>query len=177
MDIHWDTGSHRDTIRGTKDNKYSVRFRLIWVCPKPLIVLQLHFLLKHKWRKCYRVLMNCTNRSTDIKRWTKYEVCGIRKVWLEIFGVPPHGWNGKNLRRIAELWGRLICLGKSISRTDTFESMKVLVVTDRLHSIQGDLILQLEDSGYSISIKEVGPSMHITQNVLSKSKSSSIGSN
>ena len=40
MDIHRDSGSHRDTICGAKDDKYSVRFRLIWVCPKPLIVSQ-----------------------------------------------------------------------------------------------------------------------------------------
>jgi len=42
VDIHRDSGSHRDTIRGTKDEKYSVRFRLIWLCPKPLIVSHKH---------------------------------------------------------------------------------------------------------------------------------------
>ena len=48
--------------------------------------------------------------------------------------------------------------------------MKVLVVTDILYTIKVDLILQLEDSEYNISIKEVGPSIQVIQDVQTKSK-------
>ncbi|KAJ8434196.1 hypothetical protein Cgig2_004667 [Carnegiea gigantea] len=56
-----------------------------------------------------------------------YKTCETRTVWIEIFGVPPHGWKGENFRRIVELWGRVVCLGKSIDNSDSFEfeSMKV----------------------------------------------------
>jgi len=56
---------------------------------------------------------------SDIKRWDKYECCSTRKVWLEVIGVPPHGWLWENFKIIAELWGYLICLGKPILRTDS----------------------------------------------------------
>jgi len=67
---------------------------------------------------------------SEVKRWDKYDYCETRKVWLEIIGVPPHGWKWENFKKIAYLWGRLICLGKSIARTDNFESMKILIATD-----------------------------------------------
>jgi len=28
----------------------------------------------------------------EFQRWNKYEHCETRRVWLEIFGIPPHGW-------------------------------------------------------------------------------------
>ena len=66
----------------------------------------------------------------NIKKWDKYDCCETRIVWLEIFRVPPHGWTWENFKGIADTWGRLISLGKSIARTDLFESMKTLVDTD-----------------------------------------------
>jgi len=30
----------------------------------------------------------------DIKRWDRYDICESRKVWLEVFGVPPIPMDG-----------------------------------------------------------------------------------
>ena len=32
----------------------------------------------------------------DIIKWSKYETCESRKVWVEVFGVPPRGWCWEN---------------------------------------------------------------------------------
>lgn len=93
---------------------------------------------------------------SEIKKWRRYECCETRKVWLEIYGVPPHGWLWENFSKIAETWGRLICLGKPIYCTDSFESMKVRIVTDIFRRIDEELLLTLEDGGYRVWIKEVG---------------------
>ena len=49
-------------------------------------------------------------------------------------------------------------LGKSIDNFDSFEfeSMKVLIDTDILRTINGEIVMSIEDSGYRIVIKEVG---------------------
>jgi len=99
----------------------------------------------------------------DVKKWDKYDCCASRRVWLEIIGVPPHGWNCENFQKIANVWGRLVSLGKSISRTDSFNSMKVLIDTDILGTIEGDLVLTLEDSGYRVKIKEAGSVIQVCQ--------------
>jgi len=50
----------------------------------------------------------------DLKKWDKYEVCEMRRVWLEIFGLPRHGRSRENFKNIGELWGSFVCLGQSI---------------------------------------------------------------
>ena len=76
-------------------------------------------------------------------------------MWLEIFRVPPRGWCWENFERISNLWGRLISLGKSICRTDSFESMKMLIVTNSFHRIEEEILLQIEYAGYRVMVKEI----------------------
>ncbi|KAJ8444203.1 hypothetical protein Cgig2_028084 [Carnegiea gigantea] len=38
---------------------------------------------------------------SDIKKWSTYDSCETRKQWLEVFGVPPHGWCWENFDKIA----------------------------------------------------------------------------
>ncbi|KAJ8446349.1 hypothetical protein Cgig2_005880 [Carnegiea gigantea] len=84
---------------------------------------------------------------SDIKKWSSYESCETRKVWLEVFRVPPRGWCWENFEQISNLWGRLISLGKSVCRTDSFESMKTLIE---------ETLLQIEHVGYRVMVKEIG---------------------
>ena len=100
---------------------------------------------------------------SEIKKWDKYERCSTRKVWLEIIGVPPHGWLWENFKTIADIWGYLICLSKPIMRTDSFDTMKVLIETDILAFIEDDIVLMIEDMGFRISIKETNSPYIVTQ--------------
>ena len=85
----------------------------------------------------------------------------MKRIWIEIFGVPPHGWKWDNFKKVTDIWGRIVCLGKSIARTDSFDSMKVLIHTDRFHTMEADVILSIEDSRYRLKIKTVGPSVQV----------------
>jgi len=49
----------------------------------------------------------------DVQRWSNYEYCDTRKIWLEIYRAPP-GWLWENFKNISQIWERMICLGKSI---------------------------------------------------------------
>ena len=80
---------------------------------------------------------------TEIKRWGPEEYCDSRKVWIVILGVPPHGWCWENFKQIAELWGNFICLGKSASIIDSFESMRVLIANKTFQRIDSEILLQL----------------------------------
>ena len=92
---------------------------------------------------------------SEIKKWDRYESCSSRKVWLEVVGVPPHGWDWENFKQIAEIWGYLICLGKPILRTDAFDSMKLLIEAEILSFIEEDFILTIEDLGFRVHVREV----------------------
>ena len=95
----------------------------------------------------------------DITKWSKYETCESRKVWVEVFGVRPRGWWWENFKRISNLWGKLISLGKPIFRTDSFESMKMLIATKILSRIEEEILLSIEDGGYRVTIKKVGSAL------------------
>ncbi|KAJ8432149.1 hypothetical protein Cgig2_006851 [Carnegiea gigantea] len=92
----------------------------------------------------------------DIQRWSRYEMCETCNMWLEVFGVPPRGWCWENFQRISDLWGRVITVGKSIARTDSFESMKLMITTDIFSQIEEEILLTLEDEGHCILVREVG---------------------
>ena len=90
----------------------------------------------------------------DVKKWGMEECCDTRKVWLEVVGVPPHGWCWEIFKQIAELWGRFICLGKSTSVTDSFEVMKILVATKSFQRIEEEVLLTVGYGGYRVMVKE-----------------------
>ena len=58
----------------------------------------------------------------------------------------------------------MITLGKAISRTDSFASMKMLIVTDVFNRIDQDIVLNLGDGSYRLMIHEIGTAVQIVHN-------------
>ena len=101
----------------------------------------------------------------DIKKWTSCDLCDTRKVWIDVYGVPPHGWSWENFKRIAELWGDLICLAKPILRTESFEVMRVLIAAKSFHRIDHEILLYLGSEGYRIKIMEAGLTAQVAHQI------------
>jgi len=98
---------------------------------------------------------------SEIKKWGIEDGCDSRRVWLNIVGVPPHGWSWENFKMIAELWGKFICLGKSASSKDSFEAMRVCIATDIFRRISSEIILSLGSCGYRVFITEMDTIMQV----------------
>ncbi|KAJ8425219.1 hypothetical protein Cgig2_015695 [Carnegiea gigantea] len=60
------------------------------------------------------------------------------------------------------------------TRSDSFESARILIVTNILHTIYCDLILSIGDLGYRVLIREIGPTIQAIQTVQTSSSSSSM---
>jgi len=56
---------------------------------------------------------------------------------------------------MVELWGKIICLGKSTLNPDSFEVMKVLVATKVFKKIEAAVLLLVGYGGYRIMVREV----------------------
>ena len=111
----------------------------------------------------------------EVKEWSIYEVCESRRFWLEVFGVPPHGWTLKNFESLASFWGKLVCLETPIEDVISFESMKILVEGNCFQEVKGHFILQIGDAGYKIMVKEANCSFSINPQFLVPASSSSTG--
>ena len=83
----------------------------------------------------------------SVRLWSKFWVMWVLQGWVAGFGVSPRGWCWEIFKRISELWGRLISLGKPIPCTGCFG----LWVLEKVVSH-----LSIEDSRYRVVVKKVG---------------------
>ena len=97
----------------------------------------------------------------EVKNWDIYEACDSRRLWIEVFGVPPHGWSLKNFEIIASIWGELICLETTIDDTICFSSMRILIKSKCFQEVVGHIILQIGDASYRIMVKEASCSINL----------------
>jgi len=112
----------------------------------------------------------------EVKKWDVYEVSDSRRTWIEVFGVPPHGWTMKTFEDIASLWEKLVCLETPIEDTISFESMKILINCVRFHHIEGDISLHLGDAGFRVMVKEASRTFQINPKFVVPVNSASMGS-
>jgi len=91
----------------------------------------------------------------NVKKWSMEDRCEIRRVWLEVIGVPPHGWKWENFKGIAEKWGKFISLGKSTLNTESFEAMRVQIATPVFQKIEAEILLLVGYGGYRVMVREV----------------------
>jgi len=73
---------------------------------------------------------------------------------LEIVGVPIQLWSEQNIKRIAENWGDIVFIENDTSLKASFASAKVVIDSLCLNPIEDEVILQVEDKGYRISVFE-----------------------
>jgi len=91
----------------------------------------------------------------NVKKWSLEDRCETRRVWLEVIGVPPHGWKWENFKDIAEKWGKFISLGRSTLNTESFETMRVQIATAVFQKIEAEILLQVGFGGYRVMVREV----------------------
>ena len=113
----------------------------------------------------------------EVKSWDIYEASESRRLWIEVVGVPPHGWSLKNFGSIASLWEKLICLESPIDDTVSFDSMRILIETGSLRDARGHVILQIGDAGYRIRVKEASFSFNINPMFIAPESSTPITAN
>jgi len=71
-------------------------------------------------------------------------------------------WNSTPWMEVGNFQKHCRDLGQSsmsrnpIEKIDSFKAMKVLTDIDQLRTIEGEMLLSLEDYGYKIVVKEVG---------------------
>jgi len=105
------------------------------------------------------------NWFIDIKKWGMEDRSTTRRVWLDVFGVPPHGWTWESFKAIAEIWGSLICLGKSTFNPDSFEVMRLLIATKVFKRIEDEVVLKVAYGGYRVTVREVATIYQVAMSV------------
>ncbi|MED6193071.1 hypothetical protein PIB30_015504 [Stylosanthes scabra] len=91
----------------------------------------------------------------EVRAWSEGDTNKTRNVWLEVTGLPIHGWSQENMRAIGNVWGRVIQIGKDEGH---FSSFRVLVVANTGPEIRAMATIVIEDTKFLIFVKEEGSS-------------------
>ncbi|MED6114469.1 hypothetical protein PIB30_080467 [Stylosanthes scabra] len=100
-----------------------------------------HFLEVRVWSEgdTNRTRNVCTNRT--------------RNVWLEVTGLPIHGWSQENMKAIGNVWAKVLQVGNGEGH---FSSFRVLVVTNTGPAIRDMATIVIENTEFLIFVKEEG---------------------
>jgi len=86
--------------------------------------------------------------------WDEGDVCLTRRLWLELVGLPIQLWSEKNIKKIAETWGDVVLVDKESSKLESFASAKVVIDTLCMKPIDDEVIIQVGDKGFKVSVFE-----------------------
>jgi len=106
--------------------------------------------------ECLRQCDELRQWFKSIEKWSITDKAEYRRTWVEVFGVPIHGWTKENFQKIAEVWGKLLSLESVDDPIPSYESMKMLIATDHIYQIHGDILLQVGNTGYRVVVTEIG---------------------
>ncbi|MED6208833.1 hypothetical protein PIB30_048864 [Stylosanthes scabra] len=94
------------------------------------------------------------NHFIEVRRRTTGEVNRVRRKWLEVTGLPAHGWMQENMMKIGEVWGKVILIQDDNGKH--FNSFRVLVDSNVGPGIQDLASVVIEGECFQIFVKEVG---------------------
>ncbi|KAK5818716.1 hypothetical protein PVK06_023660 [Gossypium arboreum] len=104
----------------------------------------------------------------NIVPWLEILVFFERITWIEVSGVPMHCWNYEMFKRIAGKWGNLVSIGENVLGTNNFEKVEMLISISQVKKIDEMVLLEVGDVRFPVSVREVGWSEDIKNNVLKK---------
>ncbi|KAK7268948.1 hypothetical protein RIF29_21659 [Crotalaria pallida] len=87
-------------------------------------------------------------------KWTPEVVYERRKVWLKVYGIPPHGWNKENFVRIIDRIGAIVDMDPNTEDGISMESAKICVTTELMPFIEDHLFISLNNQRFEIFVKE-----------------------
>ncbi|MED6188354.1 hypothetical protein PIB30_085154 [Stylosanthes scabra] len=83
------------------------------------------------------------NQFLEVRRWTKDETNRLRRCWIEVIGVPIHGWSKENMMKIGEVWGRVLKVEED--EGGHYNSFRVLVESYTGPNIQAFADMMLDE--------------------------------
>ena len=87
----------------------------------------------------------------EITLWSPEETCQTRRVWIECWGLPIHGWSETNLSKIGEVWGKVVKVDMDM---EDLSYARVLVDIALFPLIKRWVCFTLDGTVYDVYVKE-----------------------
>ncbi|KAL8156802.1 hypothetical protein AgCh_001782 [Apium graveolens] len=80
----------------------------------------------------------------------------LRKVWVEIKGLPLYAWNIEKNSEILQGWGKVIQTARIMDDNFSFINPRCLIETGMVEKILGKIMISLNGSDFDIQVDECG---------------------
>ncbi|MED6124577.1 hypothetical protein PIB30_060102 [Stylosanthes scabra] len=110
---------------------------------------------------------NLLSHFMEVRRWTTGEANRSRRFWLEVTGLPLHGWNKENMHKIGQVWERVLKVEEEEERH--FSYFRVLVKANAGPSIRAWVTIEIDEQCLDIFVKEDGLSHALVEQTGMKS--------
>ncbi|KAL8491897.1 hypothetical protein ACS0TY_023481 [Phlomoides rotata] len=95
---------------------------------------------------------------TNVRPWHEMDVIRVRKTWVNIFGVPLHGWNEGTFELIDNKLGKFVKVDKGMSDKSLLAHGRVLIESWHWSSINKKLNIEINKKRFPIWVLEGGES-------------------
>ncbi|KAK8673599.1 hypothetical protein V6N13_111925 [Hibiscus sabdariffa] len=92
----------------------------------------------------------------NINHWSEKANYTERATWLEIRGLPIHGWNHASIKRIAKLWGSFESLGENYNHSLDCEKVTMLISTGLASRVEEVIELVIGEDSFLVHVRELG---------------------
>jgi hypothetical protein len=94
------------------------------------------------------------NKFTVIAKWIPDPKLEGRRIWVRIFGIPPHVWGWNCLQKIVNSFGRLVSMDVNTEKQLRFDVARVEVVVSSWDFFEKLVEIKVEDVTFSIQVVE-----------------------
>lgn len=96
-----------------------------------------------------------------MRKWNELEDISQRMVWIEFIGILPKLLSHQNIRKLDEIWGKVLCLDVSKQRNESICQVEMLVRTSNMSLINHRILVQTNMEGFEVWVKETMPNTQL----------------
>ncbi|KAL1811555.1 hypothetical protein DCAR_0623689 [Daucus carota subsp. sativus] len=91
----------------------------------------------------------------EVREVTKEDLIPMRKVWIELRGLPIIGWTEDNYINLVKEWGEILHFGKTLDDGSFYTTPRVMIETTALETIDVTRTIKLSGQTFTIRIMEI----------------------
>ncbi|KAL8503150.1 hypothetical protein ACS0TY_022046 [Phlomoides rotata] len=100
----------------------------------------------------------------NIRKWCFNDIIRIRQTWINVYGVPLHGWNVATFSDIGSKWGKVLAIQQDTINKTRLAQGQILVETWLWERIDKKMVITINQQPFPIWIMESSTAIATSSN-------------
>lgn len=98
--------------------------------------------------------LECNQIFMSLEKWVPKSSVSVRKVWLQCFGVPLHGWSAEIFEAIGRKFGEVVEIAKGTLDRSVLEVGRICIKTEDFSFINKELNIKVFNRLFRVVVRE-----------------------